>query len=59
MSEAKRQNICSMHSFTFMHLADAYLNQRTSRHVLSLSVFPGNQTYNLGVANTMWEHELV
>lgn len=32
MLEAKRQNICCMYIFTFMHLADAYLKQRTSRH---------------------------
>lgn len=33
MSEAKRQNICCTYSFTFMHLADAHLEQHISSHM--------------------------
>ncbi len=40
-----------IHSFTFMHLADAFIQSDLhciqAIHVLSVCVFPGNRTHNL------------
>ncbi len=47
-------------TFTFMHLADAFIQSDLqciqAIHVLSLCVFPGNQTHNLCTANAMLYH---
>ncbi len=44
-------------TFTFMHLADAFIQSDLQCiqviHVLSECVFPGNQTHNLCAANAM------
>ncbi len=43
--------------FTFMLLADAFMQSDLqciqAMHVLSVRVFPGNQTHNLCAANAM------
>ncbi len=44
-------------NFTFMHLADAFIQSDLQCiqviHVLSACVFPGNRTHNLCAANAM------
>ncbi len=44
-------------TFTFMHLADAFIQSDLQCiqviHVLSACVFPGNRTHNLCAANAM------
>ncbi len=46
----------NVYIFTFMHLADAFIQSDLHSGytiVLSVCVFPGNQTHNLWVANAM------
>ncbi len=49
-------------TFTFMHLADAFIQsdlhciQVTVLHFLSALAFPGNRTHDLGVASAMLYH---
>ncbi len=47
-------------TFTFMHLADAFIQSDLqciqAIHFLSVHVFPGNRTHNLCAANTMLYH---
>ncbi len=47
-------------TFTFMHLADAFIQSDLQCiqviHFLSVCVFPGNRTHNLCAANTMLYH---
>ncbi len=47
-------------TFTFMHLADAFIQSDLqciqAIHFLSVHVFPGNRTHNLCAANAMLYH---
>ncbi len=55
---AKKKQISSgLMKFTFMHLADAFIQNDLQCiqviHVLSVCVFPRNQTHNLCIADAM------
>ncbi len=57
----RSQEIFLLYLFTFMHLADAFIQSDlhsgyTFSFFLSVCVFPGNQTHNLCVANAMLYH---
>ncbi len=41
-------------TFTFMHLADAFI--QSDLHCIKVTVFPGNRTHDLGVASAMLYH---
>ncbi len=47
----------TLFTFTFMHLADAFIQSNLQLHsgytFLSVHVFPGNRTHNLCAANAM------
>ncbi len=49
--------LCFIFTFTFMHLADAFIQSDLqciqAIHFLSVCVFPGNRTHNLCTANAM------
>ncbi len=53
-------NLFHIYIFTFMHLADAFIQSNLqciqAIHALSVHVFPGNWTHNLCTANTMLYH---
>ncbi len=52
-----RGGLCFIFTFTFMHLADAFIQSDLqciqAIHFLSVCVFPGNRTHNLCTANAM------